>query len=207
MGFSAAPPVDQHPVARLPGRMRRGFHHRRRIDARDHREPPHHRRLAGDGEPILVIHRQPFRAQRHVALHQVPLVEIGERGGGAGVLLGDDDGLECGHGGLSFSVAAPTCRCLSAIAERPQGARARRCERDAPSGTGMPVDRKRRNKLQSSALFGQHDERLCANTFFGGLRRTLPMTLILAPQSRFSSAMRLRRYARSSICYDDCDGS
>jgi hypothetical protein len=58
--------------------MLRGLHHAGEIDPRDHRETAHHRSLAGEREPVLVVEARPFDADGDVAVHQVLLVEIGE---------------------------------------------------------------------------------------------------------------------------------
>ena len=65
------------------------------IDAGDHRKAPHHRRLAGDGEAVLVVQRRPFDADGDVAVHQFGFVELRERDGGAFFGLVDPDRLEC----------------------------------------------------------------------------------------------------------------
>ena len=62
MGLAQAPAVEDDLVAGLPGGMRRGFDRAGEIDAGDHREAAHHRRLAGDRKPVLVVHRRPFDA-------------------------------------------------------------------------------------------------------------------------------------------------
>ncbi len=69
-----------------------------KIDARDHREAAHHRRLAGDGETVLVVDGGIFDADGDVAVHQILLVEILQRDGLTRLGLLDDDGLECRHG-------------------------------------------------------------------------------------------------------------
>ena len=68
------------------------------IDAGDHREAAHHRRLAGDGEAVLVVDAGIFDADGDVAVHQIGFVEIGQRGLGAALGLLDHDRLECRHG-------------------------------------------------------------------------------------------------------------
>jgi hypothetical protein len=77
--------------------MRRRFHNAGEIDASDHREAPHHRRLAGDGEAVFVIQRRIFDADGDVAVHQIFPVEIGKRDRLAGFRFVDDDGFESGH--------------------------------------------------------------------------------------------------------------
>ncbi len=67
------------------------------IDAGDHREPAHHRRLAGQRQAVLVVQRRPFDAHGDVAVHQLGFVELGQRGGGALVRLVDPDRLERCH--------------------------------------------------------------------------------------------------------------
>ena len=73
------------------------FHGAGEIDAGDHREAAHHRRLAGDGEAVLVVDGGIFDADGDVAVHQIGFVEIGERGLGAAIRLLDHDRLECRH--------------------------------------------------------------------------------------------------------------
>ena len=100
MGLAHAPAVADHLVAGLPLRMRGLFDGAGEIDAGDHRETPHHRRLAGDGKAILVVQRRPFDRDGDVAFHQFGFVELGERGGGALVRLVDPDRLERSQGNL-----------------------------------------------------------------------------------------------------------
>jgi len=64
------------------------------VDARDHRKPPHHRRLAGNGKAVLVVQRRIFDPHGDVAFHQFGFVELGERDGGAFFRLVDPDRLE-----------------------------------------------------------------------------------------------------------------
>ena len=66
------------PVARLPLRMRGGFHRAGEIDAGDHRKTANDGRFAGDRESVLVIHGGPFDADGDIAFHQIGFVEIGE---------------------------------------------------------------------------------------------------------------------------------
>src|SRR5205085_11985804 len=68
------------------------------VDAGDHRETPYHRRLAGDGEPILVVQRRPLDANGDVAIHQFGFIELREGGGGAFVGPVDPDRLERSQG-------------------------------------------------------------------------------------------------------------
>ena len=66
-----------------------------KIDAGDHWKTPHHRRLAGDGEAVLVVQRRPLDPDRNVTFHQFGFVELRERDGGALFRLVDPDRLEC----------------------------------------------------------------------------------------------------------------
>ena len=85
------------PVARLPLRMRGGFHRAGEIDAGNHRKTANDGRFAGDREPILVIHRRTFDAHGDIALHQIGFVEIGEADLLPAVTLLDHNCLECRH--------------------------------------------------------------------------------------------------------------
>ena len=98
MGFAQAPAIEDDLVAWFPVRMRRRFHRTGEVDAGDHREAAHHRRLAGDGEAVLVIHRRIFDPDGDVAVHQILVVEIGDPHRLAGRRLVDDDGFESTHG-------------------------------------------------------------------------------------------------------------
>ena len=98
MRLAAAPAVEDDLVARLPAGVAGRFDRAGEVDAGDHREPAHNRRLAGDREAVLVIDRGIFDADGDVAVHQICFVEISERGLGAAVRLLDHDRLECRHG-------------------------------------------------------------------------------------------------------------
>src|SRR5262249_55567444 len=98
MRLAQAPAVEDHLIARFPFGMARGLDRARKVDAGDHWESPHDRRLTGDGEAVLVVERRPFDADRDVALHEVTLIEIGERGLRAGLRFFDHDRLESRHG-------------------------------------------------------------------------------------------------------------
>ena len=107
MRFAQSPAVEDHLIAALPVGVVRGLDRARKIDAGDHWESPHDRRLAGDREAVLVVERRPFDADRDVALHEVPLVEIGERGLRAALRFVDHDRFEGRHGqpaGMRMSV-------------------------------------------------------------------------------------------------------
>src|SRR5437660_1333068 len=78
MGLAHAPAGADDLVARLPLRMRGLLDGARKVDAGDHREATHHRRLAGEREAVLVVQRRPFHAHGDVALHQLGLVELRE---------------------------------------------------------------------------------------------------------------------------------
>ncbi len=100
MGLAHAPAGADHLVAGLPLRMRRLLDGAGEVDARDHRKTPHHRRLTGDGEAILVVQRGPFDPHGDVALHQFGFVELRERRRGAFFRLVDPDRLECSQHAL-----------------------------------------------------------------------------------------------------------
>src|SRR5262249_56131674 len=53
--------------------------------------------FGGEREAVLVIERRPFNADRGVAFHKIPFIEIGEGGLRAGVRLFDHDRFESGH--------------------------------------------------------------------------------------------------------------
>src|SRR4029077_13568550 len=97
MSLAEPPAVEDYLVAGLPARMGGRLHRAGEIDAGDHGKAAHHRRLAGEREPILVVQRRIFHADGDVALHQFPLVEIGEPDGLAGFRLVDNDRLEGAH--------------------------------------------------------------------------------------------------------------
>ncbi len=97
MGLADAPTGENDRITRLPLRMRGGLDSAGKIDAGDHRKSAHDRRLAGDGQPVLVVHRRPGDAHGDITLHQVGLVEIDEPHLLAGVGLLHHDGLECRH--------------------------------------------------------------------------------------------------------------
>jgi RNA polymerase sigma-70 factor (ECF subfamily) len=82
-----------------------GFHRAGEIDAGDHREAAHYRRLAGDGEAILVVDAGIVDPDGYIAVHQVGFVEVGQRGLGAAVRLLDYDRLECRHERLTVFAA------------------------------------------------------------------------------------------------------
>src|SRR3954447_4911411 len=109
MGFAQSPAVADDLVAGFPRRVRRGLDRAGEIDARDHWKAPHHRRFAGDGEPVLVVHRGVADRDSHVALHQLALVEIGVGGARARVGFVDADGFECGHAVLVCWCKAQNC--------------------------------------------------------------------------------------------------
>jgi hypothetical protein len=77
--------------------MRRALHHADEVDAGDHREAPHHRRLAAHRETVLVIDGGPLDAHRHVAVHQFAFVEVDELRGLTGFGLVDTDCPERAH--------------------------------------------------------------------------------------------------------------
>jgi hypothetical protein len=97
MGLAASPAVEDDLVARPPGRVAGRFHRAGKIDAGDHREAAHYRRLAGDGEPVFVVECGIFDADGDVAVHQIGFIKIGERGLRAAVRFLDHDRLECRH--------------------------------------------------------------------------------------------------------------
>jgi hypothetical protein len=97
MGLAAAPAVEDDLVARLPGGIVRRLHGAGEIDAGDHGKAAHHGRLAGERESVLVVERGIVDGDGDVALHQISLVEVGERGLGAAIRLLDHDRLEFCH--------------------------------------------------------------------------------------------------------------
>ncbi len=94
MGLAHAPAVADDLVAGFPGEMRGLCDGAGEIDAGDHGKAPHHRRLAGDGEAVLVVQRRPLDGDGDIALHQLGFIELRERGGGALLRLVDPDRLE-----------------------------------------------------------------------------------------------------------------
>ena len=100
MSLTHTPAGADHLVAGLPLRMRRLLDGAREVDACDHREAPHDRRLAGDGKAILVVQRGPFDPHGDVALHQFGFVELRECYGGSFFHLVDPDRLERSQRGL-----------------------------------------------------------------------------------------------------------
>ena len=79
MRFAQAPAVDDDLVAGLPVRDARTLHRAGEIDAGDHRQAPYHRRLAGQGQAVLVVERRPFDANGDVAVHQFGFIELRNR--------------------------------------------------------------------------------------------------------------------------------
>src|SRR5262249_56478543 len=57
MRLAQAPAVEDHLIAHFPFGMARGLDRARKVDAGDHWESPHDRRLTGDGEAVLVVER------------------------------------------------------------------------------------------------------------------------------------------------------
>jgi len=99
MGLADAPAVQHHPLAGRKARMVRAFHHPGEVDPRRQRPHPHHRRLAGQRQPVLVVHRRVFHPHGDIALHQVGVGEVDEPGLLPGVGLEQADGAETvGHG-------------------------------------------------------------------------------------------------------------
>ena len=64
------------------------------IDAGDHRKAAHHRRLAGDGEPVLVVDGRMAHPHQDIALHQGVGSEVLQGDALACIGLLDEDGLE-----------------------------------------------------------------------------------------------------------------
>src|SRR5262249_3821180 len=112
------PAVEDHLVARFPIGMRGALDGASKIDARDHRPSPHHRRLSGQSKAVLIVDGRPFDADGDVAVHEVGLVEIGQRNPLAAVCLLDHDRLECRHTLLPQPETDDLCRgflrCLAA---------------------------------------------------------------------------------------------
>ena len=97
MGLAHAPAGADHLVAGLPCRVRGLLDRAGEIDACNHWETSHHRRLSGDGKTVLVVQRRPLHGNCDVAVHQLGFVKLRERGCGAFVGLVDTDCLERGH--------------------------------------------------------------------------------------------------------------
>src|SRR5258708_28868195 len=108
MGLAHAPAVADDLVSGLPLRMRGLFDGAGEVDAGDHREAAHHRRLAGDGKAVLVVQRRPLDGDGDVALHQFGFVELRQRRSGAFFRLVDPDGLECSHDTISQNWRLPS---------------------------------------------------------------------------------------------------
>ena len=76
MGLADAEAVENHLVAGGEAGVVGGLHRAGAIDTGHHRPAPHHRRLAGDRQSILVVDGGPVDADDHVALHQVVEAEL-----------------------------------------------------------------------------------------------------------------------------------
>src|SRR5437763_10527628 len=77
--------------------MSRALNSAGEIDAWNHWEAAHHRRLPGDGQPILIIEGRPLDGHGDVAVHQVGFIEIGETNLRTDFRFLDDDRFESGH--------------------------------------------------------------------------------------------------------------
>jgi len=123
MGLTEPPAVTDHMVARFPARMGGLLDSAGEIDARDHWKTPDHRRLAGDGETILVVQRRPLDANGDVAFHQIGFVELDEGRGRTLLRLVDPDCFEHGHRTVSrrlFLLTAQARRKFSADKRAPR---------------------------------------------------------------------------------------
>jgi hypothetical protein len=89
VGLAHAPAVEHHLVAGLPAGVAAGLDRAGEVDAGHHRELAHHRRLAGDGQAVLVVDGGVGDAHRDVAFGQVVFVERLDAGAVAGVVLLD----------------------------------------------------------------------------------------------------------------------
>jgi hypothetical protein len=95
MRLAHPPAVEDHLVPGLEFQAVGGGHHAGEVDARDHREAAHHRQLAGDGQPVLVVDGGVRDPHQNVAVHEVADGEIANAD--ALLLLGvaiDDQRLE-----------------------------------------------------------------------------------------------------------------
>ncbi|MNT00492.1 hypothetical protein D3C72_1349250 [compost metagenome] len=81
VGLAQAVAVDQHAVTGRDTGVGRMRHHAGQVDAGNQREGADHRRVAGDGQGILVVDRRVVDGDRHLAGHQVALGQIGQCGG------------------------------------------------------------------------------------------------------------------------------
>lgn len=72
-----APTVQHHLVAGLPVGVVRGLDHAREVNARDHGKAADHGAFAGDRQRILVVQGGAGNPNRHVALGQRILAELG----------------------------------------------------------------------------------------------------------------------------------
>ena len=99
MHLTHAPAVEDHLVARLESGMAGGGHRAGQIDARDHREAPHHRQFAGDGKPVLVVDGRIVDGNVDIAVHQVGRRQLrhGDRLRLRRLVTGDEESLEAIH--------------------------------------------------------------------------------------------------------------
>ncbi len=94
MGLADAPAIEDDLVARREARMAGVAHRAGKVDARDQRERADDRRLAGEGQPILVIDGGIFDVDGDITLHQVGLGQIGKLDRLAGIASHDAYGAE-----------------------------------------------------------------------------------------------------------------
>ena len=76
MRLTEAPAVEHNLVPGFELKMSRGLNDPSEIDAWDHRPAAHHRRLARNRQPILVIDRGVRHPDGDVAFHQIRLCEL-----------------------------------------------------------------------------------------------------------------------------------
>ena len=76
MRLADAPAVEDDPVALAPVGMVGSDHRSGEIDARNQRPAAHDRRLAGDGQTVLVVDRRRLDRDGDVTLHQIGVGQV-----------------------------------------------------------------------------------------------------------------------------------
>jgi hypothetical protein len=117
VGFAQPPAVEDYVFAGFPIGMAGGFDGAGKIDTGNHREAPHHRRLAGDCKPVLVIDGRPFNPNGDVAVHQIGVVEFCQTDLLAGIGLLNHDRLEFRHADAPSFDAKGLCHITPAAPE------------------------------------------------------------------------------------------
>ena len=92
--FADAPAVENDLRADGKAVACRLRHRAGEIDARHHRELPHHRRLAGDGEAVLVVDGRIGDGDRHIALRQPVLLDPLDAGALPGLVFFNQDRID-----------------------------------------------------------------------------------------------------------------